>query len=76
MDFFEQDNWNYIGRLGIKGDRAGNFAIQNSDLVICIGCSLSVALTGFEYDKFAREAVIIVVDVDSEEHKKKTKETK
>jgi len=72
VDFFEQDNWNYIGRLGIKGDRAGNFAIQNSDLVICIGCRLSVALTGFEYDKFAREAVIIVVDVDSEEHKKKT----
>ena len=72
VDFFEQDNWNYIGRLGIKGDRAGNFAIQNSDLVICIGCRLSVALTGFEYDKFAREAKLIVVDVDSEEHKKKT----
>ena len=33
VDYFEQDNSNYVGRLGIKGDRAGNFAIQNSDFV-------------------------------------------
>lgn len=61
-----------VGRLGIKGDRAGNFAVQNSDLVISLGCHLSVALTGFEYEMFAREAALIVVDIDANEHKKDT----
>ncbi len=62
----------YIGRLGIKGDRAGNFAVQNADLVIALGTRLSVALTGFEYSMFAREATTIVIDIDSEEHQKNT----
>lgn len=71
-DYFEQDNPNYVGRLGIKGDRAGNFAIQNSDLIICLGSRLSVCLTGFEYDLFARDSKLIVVDIDENEHKKHT----
>lgn len=71
-DYFEQDNDNYVGRLGIKGDRAGNFAVQNSDLVISLGSRLSVCLTGFEYELFAREAKLVVVDIDDEEHKKQT----
>jgi acetolactate synthase-1/2/3 large subunit len=71
-DYFEQNNPNYVGRLGIKGDRAGNFAIQNSDLIICLGSRLSVCLTGFEYDLFARESRLIVVDIDENEHKKDT----
>lgn len=62
----------YVGRLGIKGDRAGNFAVQNADLVISIGCHLSVALTGFEYEMFAREADLLVVDIDPDEHRKNT----
>jgi acetolactate synthase I/II/III large subunit len=71
-DYFEQNNSSYIGRLGIKGDRAGNFAVQNSDLIICLGSRLSVCLTGFEYDLFARNAKLIVVDIDEDEHKKNT----
>lgn len=62
----------FIGRIGNKGDRPGNMAIQNSDLVISIGCRLSVCSTGHEYDKFAREAKILVVDIDPIEHKKNT----
>ena len=71
-DYFEQDNPNYVGRLGIKGDRAGNFAIQNSDLIICLGSRLSVCLTGFEYELFARDSKLVVVDIDENEHKKHT----
>ena len=71
-DYFEQDNPNYVGRLGIKGDRAGNFALQNSDLIISLGSRLSVCLTGFEYELFARESKLIVVDIDEDEHKKNT----
>jgi len=62
----------YVGRIGILGDRAGNFAVQNSDLLIVIGSSLPVAETGWEYETFAREAKIVVVDIDSSSHKKKT----
>ena len=72
VDYFEQDNPNYVGRLGIKGDRAGNFALQNSDLIISLGSRLSVCLTGFEYELFARDSKLIVVDIDEDEHKKNT----
>lgn len=62
----------FIGRIGNKGDRAGNFAVQNADLVISIGSRLSVSSTGHEYANFAREAKMVVVDIDPEEHKKNT----
>jgi len=72
VDYFEQDDINYVGRIGIKGDRAGNFAIQNSDLIICLGSRLSITQTGFEYDLFGREATIVVIDIDKDEHQKNT----
>lgn len=72
VDLLPSDHPQYVGRLGIKGDRAGNFAVQNADFVISIGCHLSVALTGFEYNLFAREAYLTVVDIDVDEHRKNT----
>lgn len=66
-------NWSsYVGRIGTKGDRAGNLAVQNSDLLIVIGSSLPVAVTGYEYEHFARNANIVVVDVDSSVGMKQT----
>lgn len=62
----------YAGRIGNKGDRAGNFAMQNADLVIALGSRLSVSSTGHEYDMFAREAKLVVVDIDHVEHSKNT----
>lgn len=72
IDVMDTDSPNFIGRLGTKGDRAGNFAVQNADLVLVLGSRLSVALTGFEYSLFAREATIVVVDIDNREHQKNT----
>ena len=72
IDFLPSDHPLYVGRLGTKGDRAGNFAIQNSDLVISLGSSLSVSVTGFRYETFAREAKKFVVDIDENEHNKNT----
>lgn len=51
--------------------RYGNFCIQNSDLVLSVGCRLSIETTGPEREKFAREARLIVVDIDEMEHAKK-----
>lgn len=62
-----------IGMVGMLGtSRAGNFAVANSDLLLCIGCRLSVDTTGYEFDKFAREAKLLVVDIDEVEHSKDT----
>ena len=72
IDLLPSDHPLYVGRLGTKGDRAGNFAVQNSDLVISLGSSLSVSVTGFRYETFAREAKKFVVDIDANEHKKPT----
>lgn len=72
IDLLPSDHPLFIGRIGNKGDRPGNFAVQNSDLVISIGCRLSVSSTGHEYDKFAREAYKVVIDIDPVEHKKNT----
>lgn len=71
-DLLEQDHPLYVGRLGIKGTRAGNFAVANADLVISIGSSLSIPLVGYRYDLFAREAKKFVVDIDRNEHLKDT----
>ncbi|HEX9972772.1 MAG TPA: thiamine pyrophosphate-dependent enzyme, partial [bacterium] len=66
------DHTLFMGCIGNKGTRSGNLSLQNSDLVISIGCRLSVSTTGHEYSTFAREAKIIVVDIDPEENKKNT----
>ena len=74
-DFMDADNPLYIGMIGMLGtSRAGNFAVQNADLVLCVGCRLSINTTGYEYEKFAREAKVIVVDIDAVEHQKQTVE--
>lgn len=65
---------NYIGRIGTKGNRAGNFAVQNADFLLVLGCRLSVSSTGHEYSLFAREAKIMVVDIDPTVYQKKTVE--
>ena len=61
-----------IGRIGNKGVRSANFAVQNADLLLVLGSRLSVSSTGQEYEYFARGAKVVVVDIDEEEHKKGT----
>ena len=60
----------YVGRAGNMGDRPGNFAIQNSDLVLSIGSRLSIRQVGYNYKTWARAAYVIVNDIDEEELKK------
>ena len=72
VDLISSDDLNFVGRVGIKGTRAGNFAMQNCDLLLVIGCRLPVPVTGYNYSTFAREAKVIVVDIDKDEHSKDT----
>ncbi|MGL6298031.1 MAG: thiamine pyrophosphate-binding protein [Methanobacteriaceae archaeon] len=72
IDTLHSEHPLFIGRIGNKGDRAGNFAVQNSDYVLVLGSRLSVSSTGHEYELFAREAKITVIDIDEFEHNKNT----
>ena len=62
----------YVGRGGIMGDRAGNFAVQNADLVFAVGNRLSIRQVGYNWKTWAREAYVIMNDVDEDEMKKPT----
>lgn len=60
----------YTGRAGIMGDRAGNWAVQNSDVLLSVGSRLSIRQVGYQYQSWARAAYTIIEDVDAEELKK------
>jgi acetolactate synthase-1/2/3 large subunit len=63
----------YTGKVGILANRPGNFAIQNADLILCLGCRLSKSITGYNRELFAREAKIIQIDIDKSEFMEKKK---
>ena len=69
-DVLSIDTEFYYGQSGVIGPRCGNFILQNSDLIIVLGNSLSTTQTGFNQDCFAPSAKIIMVDVEVDEMKK------
>lgn len=67
IDLIESDNDLYVGRPGNYGERAANFAIQNADLIISVGCRLASSLVGHNPKVFGKNAYIYVVDIDQKE---------
>lgn len=72
IDLIETENPLYVGRAGNMGDRAGNFAVQNADVLLVIGNRLSIRNVGYNYETWAREAYVIMVDIDRSEMVKHT----
>ena len=72
IDIIETNNPLYCGRGGNMGDRAGNFAVQNSDFILAIGTRLSIRQVGYNWGSWAREAKVVMVDIDEAELKKHT----
>ena len=72
IDLIEDEHPLYCGRGGNMGDRAGNFAIQNADLILAIGTRISIRQVGYNWKTWAREAEVIMVDIDRAEMKKHT----
>lgn len=60
----------YVGQPGLMGDRAGNWAVQNADLVLSVGCRLGCRQVGYNVHSWAREAYVIMVDIDPYELRK------
>ncbi len=71
-DLIADDHPFFFGRPGTYGQRSANFIIQNCDLLISIGCRLSIPLIGRNTRAFARNACKVVVDTDPSELKKPT----
>ena len=70
LDLFPYDDRLNAGSFGVAANRYGNFAIQNSDLIISLGCRLNTQITGSNIASFAPNAKKIIVDIDKYELKK------
>jgi acetolactate synthase-1/2/3 large subunit len=53
-----------VGAVGIKGSRAGNFAMQNADLLLILGSSLNSSVVGYDPTQFSPASTKILVDID------------
>jgi acetolactate synthase-1/2/3 large subunit len=69
-DIFPNDHRLFAGRPGTIGTRAGNFVVQNSDLVLILGSRLNIRQVSYNWKSFARNAKKIWVDIDKAEFNK------
>lgn len=66
-DTVAYDNPYFAGMPGTVGTRAGNFAAQQCDLLLSLGCRLNIRMIGYNRYDFARNAYKIIVDIDPRE---------
>src|ERR1035438_55531 len=48
----------FCGRQGTIGDRAGNFAVQNADLLLILGSRLNIRQTSYNWQSLDRKRVV------------------
>ena len=71
-DLISNKNYCYAGKPGTVGDRPGNFTVQNSDLLIILGCRLNIRQISYNWKSFAPKAYKIMIDLDQAELDKPT----
>ena len=69
LGVFDPDHPQSCYWYGMHGTVAGNWAVCESDLLICAGARFDDRITG-KVDKYAQEAYVIHFDVDKSEHNK------
>jgi acetolactate synthase-1/2/3 large subunit len=69
-DLIASDDELFCGRPGTIGERAGNFTVQNSDLLLVLGSRLNIRQVSYNWQAFAPKAFKIQVDVDCAELQK------
>ncbi len=69
-DMIASDDELFCGRPGTIGERAGNFTVQNADVLLVLGSRLNIRQVSYNWNSFARNAVRIQVDVDAAELRK------
>ena len=71
-DLVDWENELYVGRPGTFAQRGANFSVQTSDLYLAVGTRLSLAQTGYNAKDYARNAKVVMVDIDQAELDKDT----
>lgn len=66
-DLIATDDELFCGRPGTIGERAGNFTVQNADVLLVLGSRLNIRQVSYNWPSFAREAFKIQVDIDAAE---------
>jgi len=69
-DLIASDDPLFCGRPGTIGGRAGNFTVQNADLLLILGSRLNIRQVSYNWKSFAPHAFKIQVDVDAAELEK------
>ena len=69
-DLVEYEHEQNLGMMGIKGARAANFALQNADCLLILGCSMNVTHIGYDSKSFSPHSTKIMIDIDPSELKK------
>ncbi len=72
FDLIPSDHPQFAGRIGTVGQRAGNFALQNADIILFLGTRNNIRQVSYNWENFAKNAKKISVDIDSAELQKPT----
>jgi acetolactate synthase-1/2/3 large subunit len=72
LDLIESNHPLSVGGIGTVGTRAGNFALQNSDLMLSVGSRNNIRQVSYNWKGYARAAIKVVVDIDRAELEKPT----
>ena len=72
LDLLPDDHPNFAGRIGTVGQRAGNFTLQNADVILFLGTRNNIRQISYNWENFAKHAKKIIADIDPAELKKPT----
>lgn len=72
VDLLPTEHKNFCGRIGTVGQRAGNFTLQNADVILFLGTRNNIRQASYNWENFAKNAYKIVVDIDRAELEKPT----
>ncbi len=72
VDLIPSNHPQFAGRIGTVGQRAGNFTLQNADVVLFLGTRNNIRQISYNWENFAKNAKKIMVDIDSAELNKPT----
>ncbi len=70
QDYAPYDHPLNIGTPGVRGNRAGNFAMQNADVLLFLGTSIGAPVIGYDPKQFNPTAYKIYVDIEPDELQK------
>jgi acetolactate synthase I/II/III large subunit len=70
LTYFDHDMPNYLGQIGVYGNRGANFVLQNADVLVVFGSRLDNRQRSGNAKNFAPAAKVLVIDIDAEELRK------